>query len=68
MGILSNLNLGHRFRSFLANAKHILNISYRPSQQEFSRSAKVILLGILLIGFLGFIISLIVGYISGSPI
>lgn len=67
-GISMNLNFGARLRSFLTNAKHILNISYKPSAQEFNRSAKIIILGILIIGFLGFIISLILGYLSGSPI
>ena len=62
------LKLGHRFNSFMANARHILNISYKPSNEEFNKSARVIILGILIIGFLGFIISLIIGYISGSPI
>ena len=62
------LKLGYRLTTFLTNARHILNISYKPSNEEFNRSARVILLGILLIGALGFIISLIVGYLSGSPI
>ena len=63
-----DLKLGYRLRAFLTNARHILNISYKPGNEEFNRSAKVILLGILLIGALGFIISIIIGYFSGSPI
>ncbi len=63
-----NLNLGPRFRAFMTNARHILNVSYRPSDEEFNRSAKIILLGIIIIGVLGFIISIIIGFLSGSPI
>ena len=54
--------------AFIDNSKHILHTSYKPTQDEFNRTAKVVIIGILLIGFVGFIISLIVGYISGSPI
>ncbi len=63
-----NLNISQRLKSFLSNANHIMHISYKPSNDEFNRSAKVIILGILIIGFVGFIISLIIGYLSGSPI
>lgn len=54
--------------SFISNSRHILNISYKPKQDEFNRSAKIILLGIILIGVIGFVISLIIQYISGTAI
>ncbi len=63
-----NLNIMPKLRTFFTNSKHILNISYKPSNEEFNKSARVILLGILIIGALGFIISIIIGYLSGSPI
>lgn len=62
------LKLGYRLRSFFTNSKHILNISYKPSNEEFNRSARIIVLGIIIIGVLGYLISLIIGYLSGSPI
>ncbi len=57
-----------KLNSFMSNARHILNVSYKPGPDEFNRTAKVIVLGILLIGVLGYVISLIVGYVSGLPI
>ncbi len=62
------LNWGTKLRMFIDNSKHILHISYKPSMQEFSKTAKIIILGILLIGAVGYIISLIVGLISGTTI
>jgi protein translocase SEC61 complex gamma subunit len=63
-----NLNLGKSLGTFFQNSKHILNISYKPTNTEFNRSAKIIILGILLIGFIGFLISVIVSFITGTPI
>ncbi len=63
-----NLNLKARLTAFLNNSMHILAISYKPDSAEYNRSAKVIILGILIIGVLGFIISIILGFISGVPI
>lgn len=62
------LKLGYRLRSFFSNARHILNISYKPSNEEFNKSARIIVLGIIIIGVLGYIISLLIGFLSGSPI
>jgi protein translocase SEC61 complex gamma subunit len=57
-----------KLHTFFANSKHILNISYKPSNEEFNKSARIILLGILVIGALGFVISILIGYLSGAPI
>ncbi len=54
------MDIKGKIKNFLTNSKHILNISYRPTSEEFDRSAKVIVIGILIIGLLGFIIGLIV--------
>ncbi len=59
-----NLNISKRFRDFISNSKHILNISYKPTNEEFLRSAKIILLGILLIGGSGVIIGIILSLIA----
>lgn len=61
-------NYRQKLKIFLENAKHVMHISYKPNMPEFSRTAKVIILGILIIGFLGFIISLIISFISGVAI
>ncbi|MGC8537363.1 MAG: protein translocase SEC61 complex subunit gamma [Candidatus Micrarchaeia archaeon] len=58
--LVDYLDIKGKFRNFIVNSKHVLNISYRPTHEEFNRSAKVIVIGILIIGFLGFIIGLII--------
>jgi protein translocase SEC61 complex gamma subunit len=56
-----------KLKRFVSDARHVMSMSYRPSAEEFNKSAKVIIIGILIVGFLGFIISLIVSLIiSGT--
>ena len=52
-------------KKFLSDARHILSISNKPSNEEFMRTLKVVLLGTLALGVFGFAISLIVGLIVG---
>ncbi len=59
-----NLNLSKRLRDFISNSRHIISISYKPTNEEFLRSAKIILLGILLIGVSGVIIGIILSLIA----
>jgi len=61
-------NWGTKLKAFMENAKHVMHISYKPNVQEFSKTAKVIILGILIIGVLGFLISIVVSFISGASI
>ncbi|MCL5115353.1 MAG: protein translocase SEC61 complex subunit gamma, partial [Candidatus Marsarchaeota archaeon] len=42
-------------KNFISNARHILYVSYKPNEQRFKRTAKIIILGIVLIGVIGFI-------------
>ena len=65
---LMNFNIRQRITSFIDNSRHVLNVSYKPDIAEFNRTARIIILGILLIGLVGFIISVIIGYITGIPI
>lgn len=44
---------------FISKSIRILNVSYRPRERELVRMAKVTGMGIILIGAIGFIISLI---------
>lgn len=61
------LDLKGRLTRFMENSKHVLNISYRPTNEEFKRSAKVIILGILVIGVVGFVIGVIISLlVSGT--
>jgi protein translocase SEC61 complex gamma subunit len=54
-------------RTFIDNSKHVLAISYKPTRDEFDKSAKLIIIGILLIGTVGFIIAILVSLIiTGS--
>jgi protein translocase SEC61 complex gamma subunit len=50
-------------KKFFADARHILSISNKPSNEEFKRTLKVVLFGTLVLGIFGYIISLIVGLI-----
>ena len=59
-----NLNVKSKLKNFIVNSKHIINISYRPTNEEFNRSAKIIVIGILIMGFIGFIIGLIISLLS----
>lgn len=61
-------NWGSKLRAFMGNAKHVMHISYKPNAQEFNKTARIVILGIILIGIIGFIISLIVSFVSGSAI
>jgi len=57
------MNFISPLKNFIQNSRRIINISYKPSQSEFKRSAKLIIIGILLIGVLGFIIAVLISLI-----
>jgi protein translocase SEC61 complex gamma subunit len=50
-------------KKFIDNSKHVLSVSYKPTDAEFRKSAKLIIFGIVLMGALGFVISIIVSLI-----
>ncbi len=50
-------------RRFYSDARHILSVSNKPSNDEFKRTLKVVLFGTIALGIFGFVISLIVGLI-----
>jgi protein translocase SEC61 complex gamma subunit len=54
------MNVYGKMKSFLTNSRHIIDISYKPQRKEYDRSAKIIIIGILLLGAMGFIIALII--------
>ncbi len=63
-----DFNLARKLRMFIDNSKHVLNISYKPSNDEFNKSARIIILGILLIGLLGLAIAIIASLIETSSL
>ncbi len=61
------MSIPSRLSKFIDDSKRVMSISYKPSSEEFNKSAKIILIGILLIGAVGFIIAIIISLIiSGS--
>lgn len=52
-----------KFQNFIDDSRHVLSISYKPSNEQFNKSARLIIIGILLIGFIGYVISIIVSLI-----
>lgn len=62
-----SMKLIDNMKTLVENSKRVMNVSYRPTEQEFKKSAKVIILGILIIGVLGLIIAIIISLIvTGS--
>ena len=59
-----DFNIVKKLKTFEDNAKHVMNISYKPTNQEFEKSAKIIILGILLIGILGLVIAVVISIIE----
>ncbi len=53
-----------KFKNFVTNSRHVLNISYRPTNEEFKKSAKIIILGIIAIGVLGFVLGILISFIT----
>ncbi len=52
-----------KLKKFIENSKHVLSVSYKPTDAEFRKSAKLIIFGILLMGALGYVISILVSLI-----
>lgn len=61
-------NIISDLKTFFLSSKRIINISYKPSKQEFNKTIKILIIGILLIGLIGFAISIIVNLVAGTPI
>ena len=53
-------------KQFIEDSNRMFSVSYKPSAQEFKRTLKVVLLGTMLLGILGYMISIIVGLIVGT--
>lgn len=55
-----------RIKSFFESSKRILLISKKPSNKEYWTMAKVVGLGMVFIGVVGFIVKLLMSLISGA--
>ena len=44
-------------------SRHVLSISYKPNTAQFIKTLKIVLLGTIIVGALGYIISIIIGLI-----
>lgn len=53
--------MSDRLRSFFAECKRVLLITRKPTKQEYKDLVKITGIGILIIGFVGFVIQ--VGYV-----
>ena len=52
-------------KSFFGKCKRVWMILKKPSKEELIKVAKVSAVGILVIGFIGFVISIIMGFFRG---
>lgn len=53
-----------KIRDFVRQAIRVLNISYHPTSEEFNMTAKITGFGMIAIGVIGFVITLIFGVID----
>jgi protein translocase SEC61 complex gamma subunit len=49
---------------FIADSKRVLEISYKPDQKSFNRTLKIVLIGTLILGALGFVIATIITFLT----
>ena len=47
-------------KQFLSDSNRMLSVSYKPSTQEFKRTLKVVLFGTIVLGVVGYLITIIV--------
>ncbi len=50
--------------SLYSDSRHVLSVSYRPDADTFKRTLKIVVIGILILGVLGYVISIIVGLVG----
>ena len=53
-----------KIRNFVRQSVRVLNISYHPTSEEFNMTAKITGFGMVIIGVMGFVITLIFGVID----
>lgn len=55
-------SLMNSFKNFIASSRRILNISQKPTKKEFWFMAKIIALGMVIIGIIGYLVKLIASF------
>ncbi len=53
-----------KFKEFLSSSRRIISISQKPGKKEFWLMAKIIGLGIIIIGVVGFLIKVIMNFLG----
>ena len=51
-------------KRFYSDSRHVMSVSYRPDVDTFTRTLKIVILGALALGIMGFIIAIIIGAIA----
>lgn len=59
-----DLDIIKHIRNFYADSKRVLEVSYKPDSVTFRRTIKIVLIGTILLGALGFVVAEIVGIIT----
>ncbi len=54
------LDIIRSLRNFVSDSRHVMSVSYKPDTDTFKRTLKVVLVGVILLGILGFVIYLII--------
>ena len=52
------MELLHRLKRFIVESKRVLRVTRKPSKEEFKTIVKVSGAGILIIGFVGFVLQM----------
>lgn len=63
-----NFDIVSILKKFAYNSKRVINVSYKPTRPEFNKSIKIIIIGIAIIGMIGFVMSVVIALIAGTPI
>ncbi|MEM4133892.1 MAG: protein translocase SEC61 complex subunit gamma [Candidatus Micrarchaeia archaeon] len=60
------MSLVKGIKEFYDKAVYVWRASKKPSKKELNENLKIVLLGILILGVIGFIISIIFGFLQFS--
>ena len=58
--------MANKIKNFFESAKRIILISKKPSKKEYWTMAKIVGIGMIVIGVIGFIVRIIMNIIGGK--
>lgn len=58
------MDIVKKLKNFMENSRRVMNISYKPTMEEFRKTAKVVLIGIVIIGVAGFLIGTVLYFVT----